>query len=189
MKSYKPRISESRARESLTLRGRVFRSKKIIPHRVELIYLPYYFFSIRVKDKKGREREFYAAIDAILGNFSLVEKEVMAPEELEGSEFEPVISLEEAGEKLEKEVRWFLVAKSLQRRQNYVLLSHGQGELAFYPFWLGYYKNRGGAWEFLGIDAVSGVIQGGHGRRLFIHALASTRVKPQEPAAQMDKPT
>ncbi len=180
MKSYKPRITEARARESLTMRGRFFRSRKTVPHRMELIYLPYYFFSIRVKNKKGQEREFYAAVDAILGNFSLVEKEVMDPEEIEGSEFEPVLSLEEAREKLAQDARWFLVSKSMQRRENYILLSHGQGELAFYPFWLGYYKNRGGAWEFLGLDAVSGVIQGGHGRRLFIHALASTRVKPQE---------
>ena len=183
MKSYQPRLSESEAKELLTLRGRFFKNKKTVPYRMELIYLPHYFFRLRVKNKKNQERGFFAAIDAILGNFSMVEKEAMIEQDLAEAEFEPVIPREEAEEKLEKEARWFLVARSLQKREKYVLLDKSPAELAYYPFWLGYYKNKSGAWEFLGLDAVSGILQGGHGRRLFIHALASTRVKPRENGA------
>jgi len=177
MKSFKPRITEQEAKQALTLRGRIFRSRKTVPYRMELIYLPYYFFQIRVKNKKGQEREFLAAIDAILGGFSLVAKEVMMPEEITEIEFQPKISPEEAKESLEKEVRWFLVSKSMQKREKYVFLRAEPGELAFYPYWVGYYKSKAGAWEFLGLDAVSGILQGGPGRRLFIHALAESRVK------------
>ena len=144
---------------------------------MELIYLPYYFFEIRVKNKKGVERGFFAAIDATLGGFSLVEKEVMQPDTINEIEFQPKISLEEAQESLGKEVRWFLVSKSMQRREKYLFLHAEPGELAFFPYWVGYYHNKAGAWEFLGLDAVSGILQGGPGRRLFIHAFAESRVK------------
>jgi len=177
MKSFKPCITEQEAKQALTLRGRIFRSRKIIPYRVELVYLPYYFFQIRVQNKKSQEREFLAAIDAILGSFSMVEKEVMIEQELNEAEFHPRIKMEDAQAVLEKEVRWFLVSRSLQTREKYRLLGVGSGELAWYPYWVGYYKNKAGAWEFLSMDAVSGTIQGGPARRLFIHAFAETRVK------------
>ena len=177
MKSYKPKIAKAQALDLLTLRGRIFRSRRLIPCRIELIYLPYYFFQIRVKNKRGIEKEFYAGVDAILGGFSLVDKESLEPDEINEIEFEPCISLQEAEERLEKEARWFLVSRSLQMRESYMLLSKSKGELAFYPYWVGYYKNKSGAWEFLGLDAVSGVIQGGAGRRLFIHSFAKTRIK------------
>lgn len=176
MKGYKPRISEAEAKGLLTLRGRIFRSRKTVPYRVELIYLPYYFFQIRVKNKKGEEREFCAAIDAILGSFSMVEKEAMLEQELSEAEFQPKISLEEATSALEKEVRWFLVSRSMQKRERYQFLGAEPGELAWYPYWVGYYKNKSGAWEFLALDAISGILQGGPARRLFIHAFAETRI-------------
>jgi len=177
MKSYKPRITEPQARESLTIRGRIFKSRKIVPHKLELIYLPHYFFKIIVRSKQGTERKFLTALDAILGGFSMVDESAMEDQELESVEFQPVLSKEEAEASLLKEVRWFLHDKSLRGREKYSLAGVEQGWLAWYPFWVAYYQNKSGAWEFLGLDAVSGVIQGGRGRRLFIHAFANTRLK------------
>jgi len=179
MKSYKPKITEAQAQEFLTIRGRIFKSKKIIPHRIELVYLPYYFFPIRVRSNKGIERKFLAAIDGILGSFALVDDSAMEEQDLAEAEFQPQISAEQARESLLHEAKWFLYQKSFRSKEKYKLIDAGNPELGWYPFWVAFYKNKGGAWEFLGLDAVSGVLQGGRGRRLFIHAFADLRLKPE----------
>jgi len=180
MKSYKPKITESQAREFLTIRGRIFKSRKVIPHRMELVYLPYYFFPIKVKSNKGIDRRFLAAIDGILGSFALVDESAMEEQDLAEAEFQPRISPEQARESLLHEAKWFLYQKSFRSREKYKLVDAGESELGWYPFWVGYYQNKSGAWEFLGLDAVSGVLQGGRGRRLFIHAFADKRLNPQK---------
>lgn len=180
MKSYKPLITESQARELLTIRGRILRFRKIIPYRVELIYLPYFFFKILVQSKKGEERTFTAAIDRILGSFALVDEKLMEAQEQDRCEFQPVVTMEQAKESLVKEARWFLYHKSSRSRERYTLKDTGPGEAALYPFWVAYYQNKGGAWEFLGLDAVSGVLQGGSARRIFIHAFADNRIKTDQ---------
>jgi len=177
MKSYKPKIDEKEAKELLTLRGRIFRSRKTPPVRVELIYLPYYFFRIRIRNKRGEEREFMAGIDAITKSFVLVDEKGLEQEELSWVEFQPAISEEEARNALLKEARWFLYEKSLMSRDRYKLVDYKEMELVWYPYWVGYYRSASGSWDFLALDAISGILQGGKARRIFILAFSQVRVK------------
>jgi len=179
-KSYKPKVSQAEAQELLTLRGKIFRSRKNVPYQLELIYLPYYFFKILVKNKKGETREFCGAIDAIVGSFSLVDCQLLEPEEISQIEFEPKLSMEEAKSALLKSARWFLYQRSLPIKERYQLVEAGEGELVFYPFWVGYYRNRAGALEFLGLDAITRVLQGGEGRKVFIFAFAESRFSSEK---------
>ena len=164
----------------LTLRGKIFRSRKNVPYQLELIYLPYYFFKILVKNKKGETREFCGAIDAIVGNFSLMDYPLLEPGEINQIEFKPKLSIEEAKSALLKGARWFLYQRSLPVRERYQLIEVGEGELVFYPFWVGYYRNKARALEFLGLDAINKVLQGGEGRKVFIFAFAESRFYPEK---------
>jgi len=176
MNAYQPLIDAKEAFDLLTLRGRFFRWKKTLPKKLELIYLPYYFFQLRVKNKKGEERRFLAGIDAVSGSFALVDDKNLKPGEISEIEFSPQLEPEQAEELILKEARWFLYQKSLQERERYQLVSWESQGLFYYPYWVGYYQNPGRSWDFLALDAVSGILQGGPARRIFILAFSQFRV-------------
>jgi len=173
MKSYKPRISEEKARELLTIRGKIFRSKKTAPLKVELIHLPYYFFKVCAANKKRVEKKFLAAVDGVIGTYVMVDDQLLEPEEILQAEFSPATTLDQARETLLKEAKWVLFQKATRNKEEYLLKEAGPGELAWYPFWVAYYKNKKGAWGFLGLDAISGALQAGKARRIFIHAFSA----------------
>jgi len=176
MNAYQPLIDAREAFELLTLRGRFFRWKKTFPQKLELIYLPYYFFQLQVRNKKGVERKFLAGIDAVSGSFALVDDKNLKPGELSEIEFSPRLEPEQAEELILKEARWFLYQKSFFEREKYQLVDFQPAGLWYYPYWVGYYQNPGGSWDFLALDAVSGILQGGPARRIFILAFSQFRV-------------
>lgn len=151
-----------------------------MPYQLELIYLPYYFFKILVKNKKGETKEFLSAVDAIVGNFSILEPALLEPAEINEPEFKPRLNLEEAKSALLKQARWFLYQRSLSAWERYQLVEVGDGEMVFYPFWVGYYQNKARALEFLALDAINQVLQGGEGRKVFIFAFAESRFYPEK---------
>jgi hypothetical protein len=176
MKSYKPDLTEEQARKKLTIKGKLLRGPKI-PVKIELIHLPYYFFKLKARNTKGKVRDFTAAVDAIVGNFALVDVSRMEEMEMAQNEFKPLIPKKDLAESLLNESRWFLRHKARRGRGRYELVSADDGELAWYPFWVGYYRNKDGSLEFMALDAQNGVYQSGSARRLFIHAFSASRKK------------
>jgi hypothetical protein len=172
MKSYKPLITEPQAQKLLTIRGKILRFRKTLPQRMELLYVPYYFFTLLVRNKKGDEKNFYAAVDAIVGGFAIVERERLDEIESEKTEFQPQLSREDAYLVVEKEARWFLYRESVKMHETFELVKTVCDGIAGYPYWVGYYRDRSGAWEFHSLDAISGRLQLGNGRRLFIHGFS-----------------
>jgi hypothetical protein len=175
MKSYQPRLTETQAREKLTIKKKLLRGART-PVKIELIRLPWYFFRIKARDAKGKVREFCAGVDAVVGGFALADLDRMEETEIAGCEFKPLVRKEEVQESLQREAEWFLKHKARRGRGRYELVSADRGELAYYPFWVGYYKNQDGSLGFLAIDAISGVYQSGSARRIFIHAFAQNAI-------------
>ena len=174
MKSYKHCITESEARAKLTVKKKLFRSPKN-PVKIELVHIPFYFFRLRARDVKGKVREFCAAMDAVVGSFALVDLDRMEQIEIAANEFKPRLPKKDLQDTLMSEAKWFLKHKARRGRGRYELLSADQGELAWYPFWVGYYQNKDGSIGFLALDAISGVYQSGSARRIFIHAFSKIR--------------
>ena len=173
MKSYKPRISEELARKKLTIQRR-FRALQV-PVKIDLIHIPHYFFRLRARDQKGQMRTFCASMDALVGTFALVDDSLLEPEELVEPEFKPRLPIEKLKGSLMQEAKWFLKHKARRGRGIYDLVDADSGELAWYPFWIGYHKNKDGSLGFLAIDALSGTYQAGSARRVIIHAFLNLK--------------
>ena len=174
MKSYKPLIDEQLARKKLTLRpGLIHKARP--PLKIELIHIPYYFFRFHVRDRKGRRKTFCAAIDALLGSFALVDDAKLEAEEIANPEFHPALKIETVSDHLLSEARWFLRHKASKGRGQYEIESAEPGELGWYPFWIGYHKNRNGSLGFIAMDAINGAYQAGASRKAIMHAFINLR--------------
>ncbi len=147
--------------------------------RLEIVYLPFYVFEVLVeKGNKRKEGGFLSrqnvslSVDGLLGHAVMyadasleIEKELVT----RTCDFELLPS---AAEKIAMEqYKGILLEHGLRTRSLPYAKEISEGKKIFYPFWIGYYKNKRGYYDFKALDAVSGDIQGIKMRRVFIKAL------------------
>ena len=80
------------------------------------------------------------------------------------------ISASDAAQKALQQFKGILMEHGLRTRSSPNAKEISEGQKIFYPFWIGYFKNKQG-YNFKAVDAVSGEIQGVRMRRIFIRTL------------------
>lgn len=144
-------------------------SKQIRPTRVELVYLPYYFFEIKLSKDVGTQR-VGVAVDAVLGAtvFFIGDSLVRKPGCDEAAcDFVQTPSL--AREIAMEEYRWLLIEHGLRNKRTVSVQEISGPERVHYPFWVAYFKRRR-SYDFKALDAVSGEVQGIKMRKVFLAA-------------------
>jgi hypothetical protein len=144
-------------------------SKPIQPTRVELVYLPYYFFDIEVAQDDGTQT-VGVAVDGILGATVFFIGDTLVRESLcDGALCDFVKSPNEARETAVQEYRWLMLEHGLRNKRAVTVEEISEPERVHYPFWVAYFKRRG-SYDFKALDAVSGEIQGIKMRKVFLAA-------------------
>ncbi len=172
--SVSPTLSKEQATASLSAASTSFSarlwSRPIIqPTRVELIYLPYYFFDIKLSQGVGT-RKVGVAIDAVLGVTVLFIGDTLARKPgCDGTACDFVQSPSAARETAMAEYRWLLLEHGLRSRRTMSVQEISEPERVHYPFWVAYFKKRG-SYDFKAVDAVSGEVQGIKMRKVFLAA-------------------
>jgi len=171
--SVAPTLSKEQATVSLSAASSSFParlwSRAIQPTRVELIYLPYYFFDIKFS-QDGGTRRVGVAIDAVLGTtvFFIGDTLVRRPG-CHGPACDFVQSPSVARKTAAEEYRWILLEHGLRNKRAVSLQEISEPERVHYPFWVAYFKKRG-SYDFKALDAVSGEVQGVKMRKVFLAA-------------------
>ena len=144
-------------------------SKPIQPTRVELIYLPYYFFQFEISQETGTQK-VGIAIDAVIGaNVFFVGDTLVRTAGCDGPTCDFLQSPPAAREAAENEYRWLLLEHGLRNKRKVSIAETSEAERVHYPFWVAYYKRRR-SYDFKALDAVSGELQGIKMRKLFLAA-------------------
>jgi hypothetical protein len=177
---FKPRIKKEEAEKLLCQGGKFLPFRRHVPTRVELVEIPYYFFTLEVSLKTGRTRPFHAALDGILGTFAMVNLEALESEDCD-MVFEFCFRLDddEAKKRISDECRWELYRRALKDREAYEIKKISGATRGYYPYWVGYFERKK-KWDFAALDAVTGVLQGGPMRRVFIQAFCEKNGKASE---------
>ena len=141
-KYVKPVISQEQAQEILTER-KWFQIKKRLLKRIELVYLPHYFFHLVITLKTG-EKEVVASTDALLGAFALTDTQTLEYETTAvGEKFSAKISRAEAEKTCLDEYRKLLLNYGLRQKEFVGLKALKNVEEVMYPFWVAYFQIRG----------------------------------------------
>jgi hypothetical protein len=178
MKTCLPEVDLTQAQKRLARRPLLQPWRRILPLRLELVHFPYYRFALQVEDRAG-QRQVAAGADGILGTLVLMENLNLRWKEAEFlPEFGFALSREEARAKVEEEYRWIL-HRARMRRFRCRLLAIDEGEIFYYPYWVGYFS-LAEKWDFDLLDAVTGHPLGGPLRKAFLHALLAWAQKPCE---------
>jgi hypothetical protein len=137
--------------------------------RVELVYLPYYFFDIEVAQDVGTQT-VGIAVDGILGAtvFFIGDTLVRRPG-CDGAFCDFVQSPGAARETARQEYRWLMLEHGLRNKRAASISAISEPERVNYPFWVAYFKRRG-SYDFKALDAVSGEVQGIKMRKVFLSA-------------------
>jgi len=173
-------LSQEQATAGLTAAATSFParlwSKPIQPTRVELIYLPYYFFDIDLSQDGGTQR-VGVAVDAVLGAtvFFIGDTLVTRPG-CDGAACDFVQSASAARETAMEEYRWLLLEHGLRNKRSVSIREISEPERVHYPFWVAYFKRRG-SYDFKTLDAVSGEVQGIKMRKVFLAAFRQMALK------------
>jgi hypothetical protein len=179
MKICLPEVDRIQALKRLARRPLLRPFLRLPPNRIELLHFPYYRFALQVEDRAG-VREVAAGADGILGTLVMMENlQLRWQEEDFRPEFGFALSREEARAKVAEEYRWILY-RARMRRYRCRLVSVDDGEVFYYPYWVGYFS-RSGKWDFDILDAVTGHPLGGPLRKAFLHALLNWARKPGNP--------
>jgi hypothetical protein len=173
----KPKISRPSAANILSakksffpLTAKLFSGKNPrLPERLEIVYLPFYVFEVLVFPSG---QNVALSVDGLLGHAVLyaetsleIDKDLV----MRTCDFELLPS---AAEKIAMDqYRGILLEHGLRTRSHPQAKEISEGKKIFYPFWVGYFKNKKGFYDFKALDAVSGEIQGIKMRRVFIKAL------------------
>ena len=184
----KPKISLQQANTILhakqpyhTLMNKIFPKKNpSSPEKVELLYLPFYLFDVLVEEEeKGPHKtqpyhqRVSLSVDGLLGHVILyADNNLNFEKELKTTapscDFE--ISASNAAQKTLEQFKGILLEHGMRTRRSSNAREISEGQKIFYPFWIGYFKNKQG-YNFKAVDAVSGEIQGVRMRRIFVRAL------------------
>jgi len=169
MKLCLPEVDRDQAQKLLARRPLLQPFRRLAPDRIELLHFPYYRFALQVEDRSGT-RPVAAGADGILGTLVLMENLRLRWTEKEfRPEFGFALSPEEARAKVTEEYRWILY-RARMRRYRCRLVEIDDGEVFYYPYWVGYFSISG-KWDFDILDAVTGHPLGGPLRKAFLHAL------------------
>ena len=171
--SVSPSVSKEQARAALSAPSTSFParlwSQPIRPTRVELVYLPYYFFDIEVAQEAGTQT-VGVAVDGILGaTVFFVDAALIRRSGCDGATCEFVQSPSAARDTAVHEYRWLMLEHGLRNKRAASIHSISEPERVHYPFWVAYFKKRG-SYDFKALDAVSGEIQGIKMRKVFLAA-------------------
>jgi hypothetical protein len=171
--SVAPTVSKEQAAASLSAPATTFParlwSKPMQPTRVELVYLPYYFFDIEVAQDDG-VRTVGVAVDGILGaTVFFVDDALIRRPGCDGAFCDFVQCPEAARETALHEYRWLMLEHGLRNKRAASIGAIAEPERVHYPFWVAYFKKRG-SYDFKALDAVSSEIQGIKMRKVFLAA-------------------
>ncbi len=166
-------MSEEEATASLSAASTSFParlwSRPIQPTRVELIYLPYYFFDVELAGDAGPQR-VGVAVDAVLGaTVFFIGDTLVRRQDCDGPACDFVQSPSLARETAMDEYRWLLLEHGLRNKRQVSIRKISEPERVHYPFWVAYFKRRG-SYDFKALDAVSGELQGIKMRKVFLAA-------------------
>jgi len=172
VRAVKPQLTQREARVELT-RKRWFSFRKPEFRRMELVYLPYYFFQLFISRPAG-EMSVSAAVDGLTGTFALVEEpslQYTEPDGLETPGFR--ISSPEAEKICRNEYRHRLFSYALRQKASVTLKTVELVGAIHYPYWIAYFK-IGAKYDFSALDAVSGKPTGIKMRQIFVTAFSGT---------------
>ena len=169
-KYVKPLIPREEAQDLLT-EEKWFHIKKRQLRRIELVYIPHYFFYLVIILKSG-EKDVVASTEGVLGSFALADKQMLEYEtETTGEKFQFTINRTEAEKICLNEYRKMLLGYGLRQKELVALKEIKAIEEVMYPFWVAYIK-IGTQYDFKAIDAVSGKPQGIKMRKVFLSAFS-----------------
>ena len=172
LKYVKTEISGKAAQAILTKR-KWFEIRKSLLKRIELVYLPHYFFHLKLSLKSG-EKKVVASTDGILGTFALADEVTFElAEPVAGEKFAFQVPLSEAEKICLDEYRKLILGFGLRQREFAVLKSIETTEHVMYPFWVAYFK-FGEKYDFKAVDAISGKLQGVKMRKVFLTAFSQS---------------
>lgn len=138
--------------------------------RVELLYLPYYFFDVQLMSDAGT-RQVGIAVDAVLAATVFFTSDALVREPAgEGTRCEFFQSPEAARRTALDEYRGFLLEHGLRSKRAVTVGAISEPERVLYPLWVAYLKRRG-AYDVRALDAVSGEGQGVKARKVLLAAL------------------
>ncbi|UCE40645.1 MAG: hypothetical protein JSV17_14525 [Candidatus Aminicenantes bacterium] len=183
-----PKISQQHAENiistkkwSFPLMSKLFsRISQISPKKLEVLYLPFYLFDVRVekkiKDKKEGDsprQNVTLSVDGLLGHAVLFAEDTLDAEKDPDTRTPTcnfAISSTDAAKIALDQYKGILLEHGLRTRSHPRADEISEGRKIYYPFWVGYYQKKKG-YDFKALDAVSGEIQGVRMRRVFMRAL------------------
>ena len=164
------KIDEEKAQTRLAKNPRPLTRKRLII-KAELLYLPYYIFTIGIEIlNKGKSSE-QVCIDAIQGQFAyfkgakFVESQ---PDSSRNYDFE--ISQNEAKTIALNEYKCHLLKHSLNKKVHSTVKSIQFDKKIYFPYWIGYFRRKG-ALDFDVIDGLNAERQGAKMRPIFMSLL------------------
>lgn len=145
------------------------RKKSIRLTRVELVYLPYYFFDITLSHDDGTQLVGVAVDGVVAASLFFVGDTLVRTPGCDGTVCDFAQSASTARETAIDEYRWVLLEHGLRNKRAVSIQEVSEPERVLYPFWVGYFK-KGNSYDFRALDAVSGEIQGVKMRKVFLAA-------------------
>jgi hypothetical protein len=144
--------------------------KPKVPSRAELIFIPFYCFEIELSDSPNAP-PVRVAVDGLSGDSVVfLEREVeRAPIENE-LVCTCELSVNEAERVARDQYSRMLLEHGLRNKTSTTVRSIAGGDQLLYPFWIGYIQ-KGVAYDFRALDAVSGEVQGVRMRKVIMAAL------------------
>lgn len=165
-----PLFNETSAREILKPQKKWWHLKKKILKRIELVFLPFYYFELRTESKKSDLQRANIVVDGITGVYNLFDPiDLTNIPPVNSSVFQFEIKLQRAREIGLHEYKRALLNYGLKKHIFIEVKEILIEEKIAYPFWIGYYV-VGKKYDFLAIDAVSGKAPGVKMRRAFLSA-------------------
>lgn len=168
-----PKISAEEAQDIISRRTpffciRIWKSS-ISPKRIEMIYLPYYWLEILLTGK-AENQKVAISVDGLLGTTAFFSEDGLSyVPKTDNLACDFGLSPAEAQKIATEEYNGFVLEHSFMSRKVSSIKEILQVKQIFYPFWVGYFQ-RGKAYDFKAVDAVSGEVQGIKMRRVFLKA-------------------
>ena len=169
-KFVRPLISREEGERNLRPKRRLFfRGKKQL-QKIELVYLPYFWVSVKT-EFKGKKEVLVIAVDAIEGIAVFPKEKFVRFEEKENVSPIPFLLTEKDVEPaVFSAARDFSLQVGIREKLPLKIGNILSIDRVYYPFWMAYYSTSKGL-TFTALDAVSGAIQGVKMRQTFVRAL------------------
>jgi hypothetical protein len=158
----RPEIDDTGARVLLRKCSRPF-FLKTDPLHTELVYLPFYLYTVNFMNKKNTLTTITCCVDGVCGWFSLWPANLLQADEQTTNRKMPFkIGREQADVVCRNEcLRMIQQSRFFKSIQTMEL-----SQKLLYPYWIGYFSKRRG-YDFKAIDAVNGAPQSGKMRAAF----------------------